>query len=521
MSNRAQSASNIFHNLKYDIPAGLVVFLVALPLCLGIALASGAPLFSGVIAGIVGGLVIGIASGSNLAVSGPAAGLTIIVLNAIEDLGDFQSFLLAVVIAGMIQIILGYMKAGVIGNYFPSSVIRGMLAAIGLILILKQIPHALGYDVDPEGDTEFFQPDGENTFSEILIAFSNMSMGAIILAALSLAIIILWERPAIKKLGFFKVVPSPLVVVLLGVLLNQLFFAVAPSLALSSDHMVTLPLMESATQMLNELTFPDFSQLANPEVYIVAFTIAIIASLETLLSLDATDKLDPFKRTSPQSRELKAQGLGNMVSGLIGGLPITAVIVRSSANIASGGRSKMATIVHGFFLLVSVITIPAVLNLIPLSALAAILIMVGYKLAKPTLFKEMFNKGMNQFLPFVITIVAILLTDLLIGITIGMAAGLFFVIKSNFHEAIHVVQNENNFLVKFNKDVTFLNKASLKKSLDKIPEGSFVLIDGTKSVFIDQDIAEVVDDFTETAALKGITVELKKTSSSFNNQFKK
>ena len=521
MSNKAQSASNIFHNLKYDIPAGLVVFLVALPLCLGIALASGAPLFSGVIAGIVGGLVIGIASGSNLAVSGPAAGLTIIVLNAIEDLGDFQTFLLAVVIAGMIQIILGYMKAGVIGNYFPSSVIRGMLAAIGLFLILKQIPHALGYDVDPEGDTEFFQPDGENTFSEILIAFSNMSMGAIILSALSLAIIILWERPALKRLGFFKVVPAPLIVVLLGVLLNQLFFAVAPALALSSDHMVMLPLMESATQMLNELTFPDFSQLANPEVYIVAFTIAIIASLETLLSLDATDKLDPFKRTSPQSRELKAQGLGNMVSGLIGGLPITAVIVRSSANIASGGRSKMATIVHGFFLLVSVITIPAVLNLIPLSALAAILIMVGYKLAKPALFKEMFNKGMNQFLPFLITIVAILLTDLLIGITIGMAAGLFFVIKSNFHEAIQVVQNENNFLVKFNKDVTFLNKASLKKSLDRIPEGSFVLIDGTKSVFIDQDISEVVDDFTETAPLKGITVELKKTSSRLNHQSRK
>ncbi len=521
MSIKGPSTSNIFQNLKYDVPAGLVVFLVALPLCLGIALASGAPLFAGVIAGIVGGLVIGMASGSHLAVSGPAAGLTIIVLNAIEDLGSFESFLLAVVIAGIIQLVLGFMKAGVIGNFFPSSVIRGMLAAIGLILILKQIPHAFGYDADPEGDTEFFQADGENTFSEILVAFENISAGAIIISLMALALIMLWERPFIKRRSFLSLIPAPLLAVVLGVVLNQLYFAFAPSLALSADHMVMLPVMENASQIISELTFPDFSQLTNPEIYIVAITLAIIASLETLLSLDATDKLDPFKRTSPQSRELKAQGLGNMVSGLIGGLPITAVIVRSSANIASGGRTKMSAIIHGLFLLLSVIFIPRLLNFIPLSALAAILIFVGYKLAKPALFSEMFKKGMNQFVPFVITIAAILLTDLLIGITIGMAVGLFFVIKSNFHEAIQVVKDDNNYLVKFNKDVTFLNKAALKKSLESIPEGSYVLIDGTKSIFIDQDISEVIDDFTATAPLKGINVELKKTSSSFNLQFKK
>lgn len=520
MSTKESSTSNIFQNLKYDVPAGLVVFLVALPLCLGIALASGAPLFSGVIAGIVGGIVIGMASGSQLAVSGPAAGLTIIVLNAIDDLGSFNAFLLAVFIAGLIQVVLGFLKAGVIGNFFPSSVIRGMLAAIGLILILKQIPHAFGYDADPEGDTEFFQADGENTFSEILVAFNNLSVGAIIISLAAIALLILWDRPGIRKHSILGVIPAPLLAVILGVVANQIFFVVAPSLALSSDHMVALPALENLGQALDELAFPDFSQITNPEIYLVAVTLAIIASLETLLSLDATDKLDPFKRTSSQNRELKAQGLGNMISGLIGGLPITAVIVRSTANIASGGRTKMSAIVHGIFLLLSVLFIPRLLNLIPLSALAAILIMVGYKLAKPALFTEMFRKGMNQFFPFVITIVAILLTDLLIGITIGMAAGLFFIIKSNFHEAIHVVNDKSNYLIKFNKDVTFLNKSALKNSLDKIPAGSYVLIDGTKSNFIDQDIAEVIDDFASSAPHKGITLELKKTSANFNLQLK-
>ncbi|WP_339792493.1 MAG: SulP family inorganic anion transporter [Imperialibacter sp.] len=519
--NSLNSSPNIFGHFKYDGPAGLVVFLVALPLCLGIALASGAPLFSGVIAGIVGGLVVASFSGSQLAVSGPAAGLTIIVLNAIDDLGSFESFLLAVVIAGAIQLLLGFLKAGVIGNFFPSAVIKGMLAAIGLILILKQIPHAFGYDSDPEGDIEFFQPDGQNTFTEIFTALQNLSMGAIAICLISLAIILLWDRPGIKKKAFFSIVPAPLVVVLLGIGVNQLFIKFFPDMALGQSHLVSLPIIGNLSEFANELTFPDFGQLGNPEIYVVAITLAIIASLETLLSLEATDKLDPYKRVSPQNRELKAQGIGNMVSGLIGGLPLTAVIVRSSANIDSGAHTKMSAIIHGALLLLSVVVIPHILNLIPLAALAAILIMIGFKLAKPSLFRSMFQKGMGQFLPFVITIAAILLSDLLIGISIGMAIGLFFVIKSNFHEAIIVTEDHANYLVKLNKDVTFLNKSALRTTLQNIPKGAYVIIDGTKSIFIDNDISEVIEDFVETSENRNITVELKKSSTSYNHLFKK
>lgn len=505
-------------SLGSDLPAGMVVFLVALPLCLGIALASGAPMFSGIIAGIVGGLVVGSLSGSQLSVSGPAAGLTVIVLNAITELGTFESFLLAVFLAGLIQFLLGVAKAGIIGHFFPSSVIKGMLSAIGLILILKQIPHALGDDRDYEGDEAFFQPDGENTFTEIALAFQNIDLGALLIAICCLAILIIWETRALKNMSWTNVVPGPLVAVLFGVIANSVLYAKAlPQLFLSEKHLVSLPDIGSASDLLNELTLPDFSQFTNPDIYVVAFTIAIIASLETLLSLDAVDKLDPYKRIAPASQELRAQGIGNMLSGLIGGLPVTAVIVRSTANISSGGKTKVSAIFHGFLLLISVTLFPTILNLIPLAALAAILLMVGYKLAKPSLFKSVYIQGWNQFIPFVITIIAILFTDLLIGITIGIIVGVFFVIKANLHKAILVEQKNNEFLIRLQKDVSFLNKAKLRMTLREIPKGSHVVFDETDSIFIDHDIIETIDDFCISAKNDNITVEMKQPDNS-NNQ---
>jgi MFS superfamily sulfate permease-like transporter len=504
-------------SLGSDLPAGMVVFLVALPLCLGIALASGAPMFSGVIAGIIGGLVVGSLSGSQLSVSGPAAGLTVIVLKAITTLGTFESFLLAVVIAGVIQFLLGVAKAGIIGHFFPSSVIKGMLSAIGLILILKQIPHALGDDRDYEGDETFFQSDGENTFTEIALAFQNIDLGALIIAICCLLILILWDSHIFKSFSWTKIIPGPLVAVLFGVIANSIIYTLlVPKMVLSSKHVVSLPPINSASDLLSVLTFPDFSQLQNPDIYIIAFTIAIIASLETLLSLDAVDKLDPYKRIAPASLELRAQGIGNIVSGLIGGLPLTAVIVRSTANIGSGGKTKVSAIFHGLLLLASVTLFPFALNLIPLSALAAILLMVGYKLAKPSLFNSVYKQGWNQFLPFIITISAILFTDLLIGITIGIMVGIFFVIKANLNKAISIDHQGNVHTINLLKDVSFLNKATLRMSLRKIPKGSHVVIDETESIFIDHDIIETIDDFCISAKNNNITVELKQPKGSSN-----
>jgi MFS superfamily sulfate permease-like transporter len=405
-------------NLKYDLPASIVVFLVALPLCLGIALASGAPLFSGIIAGVVGGIVVGSVSGSALSVTGPAAGLTTIVLASITRMGTFEAFLTTVFLAGLIQFTLGILKAGSIGNYFPSSVIKGMLAAIGIILILKQLPHAVGYDKDFEGDESFLQKDGENTFTEILNALSYVNFGAVIIFAASLLILILWERPFIKNNKFSTLLPAPLLVVLAGVLANMLFVGSFPDLAIEKEHLVSLPIADDLAAFASQFRFPDFSQILTKDTWITAFTIAIVASLESLLSIDAVDKLDPFKRTSPLNRELQAQGLANTVSGLIGGLPVTAVIVRSSANVAAGARTRVSAITHGMLLLVTAFLIPTLLNKIPLASLAAILLMVGYKLAKPSLIVSMYHKGKDQFIPFAVTIIAILLTDLLIGITI-------------------------------------------------------------------------------------------------------
>jgi carbonic anhydrase len=509
MTPKADHASFDLTYLRQDFRGGLVVFLVAVPLCLGIALASGAPLFSGIIAGIVGGLIVGSLSGSQLSVAGPAAGLTTIVLSSIEKLGQFDAFLLAVAIAGVIQIVLGLVKAGGISHFFPSAVIKGMLAAIGLTLILKQIPHALGYDEDAEGEFEFLQKDGENTLSEILRAFSNPNATAIVIAVVAAAIMLLWDRPAIKKNKVLGTLPGPLVVVVAGVLINELFRRLVPGMVLDGNHLVQLPKADEVGGVFNLITFPDFKQYANPQVYISAVTIAIVASLETLLNVEAADKLDPLKRNSPPNRELMAQGVGNLASGLIGGLPVTSVIVRSSVNIMSGSRTKMAAIIHGVLLLVCVLLIPGILNLIPLSALAAILILTGYKLAKFGLFQDMYKQGFTQFLPFIVTIIAILFTDLLIGIGIGLVVGIFFILRENYRSSHGGFQRESvgggeRIRINLSQHVSFLNKAGIAEMLDNLPENTTVEIDGTQSAYIDHDILETLENFRDTAKRRNI-----------------
>lgn len=511
------SGLNPFKNIRHDLSASVVVFLVALPLCLGLGLAStGRPdlVFSGIIAGIVGGIVVGILSGSSVGVSGPAAGLVVIVLSALETLGSFEALLLAIFLGGLFQLIAGYLKAGVIGYYFPSSVIKGMLAAIGLTLILKEIPHALGYDKDFIGDFALQQSDGHNTFSEIYYAFVYNSPGAIIISLFSIALLILFERPFMKRLELFKFLPGALFVVVSGVLLNMLFSTMKPEWALSGEHLVQLPVSSSAGEFVSFFRLPDFTAFGNPQVYVVAATLALVASLETLLCVEATDKLDPFKRNTPTNRELKAQGVGNMISGLIGGLPVTQVIVRSSANISAGGRTKMSTIFHGMTLLLSAIFIPGFLNLIPLASLAAILLLVGYKLSKLDLYRQMFRLGYEQFIPFVVTVTAILLTDLLKGIGIGMAVAIFYILRKNYRHSYHYKKESNHkgevITLKLSEEVTFLNKASIQASLDAVPRGTTVIIDGSHSVHIDYDVLEIIHEFrAHTAPGRDITVEVK------------
>ncbi len=511
-------------NLKNDLPASLIVFLVAVPLCLGIALASGAPLFSGIIAGIVGGIVVGALSGSQLGVSGPAAGLAVIVLTAIQDLGAFEVFLLAVVIAGVFQFLLGVMKAGIIGYYFPNSVIKGMLAGIGVIIFLKQIPHALGYDKDYEGNLAFTQADGHNTFSQFYYALESLSPGAVIISSLSVLILILWEQKFMKKISLFKIIQGPLVVVSLGIILNLIIQNTGYSL--NADQVVSIPVSDGIAGFMKLFTFPDFSQWNNPQVYTVAITIAVVASLETLLCLEATDKLDPMKRHSPANQELRAQGIGNLVSGLIGGLPVTQVIVRSSTNILSGGKTKVSAISHGFILLFSAMAIPTVLNLIPLASLAAILFLVGYKLAKPSLFIEMYKKGWSNFIPFMVTIIGIVLTDLLMGIAIGMAVAIFYVLYNNYKKPFlfetdkHITDN-GEIVLQLSEDVTFLNKANIQRALNIIPDNTKVIIDASKSIDIHQDVIEIIEEFEINATERNINVviksrDLKKTTSSPN-----
>jgi len=500
---------NIKSYFQYDFKASLVVFLVTLPLCLGIALASGAPHFSGLTAGIVGGIVAGFLSGSPLSVSGPAAGLTTIVALAIIKLGSYEAFLLSVLLAGMIQIVLGLVKAGSIGHFFPASVVKGMLAAIGLILILKQVPHATGYDMDFEGDESFAQPDGRNTFSEILEALHSLTPGAIAISLFSLLILYLWQRPAFKKYKFTELLPSPLVVVVAGIFLNAIFSRYFPSLALGEKHLVSVPLLSDVQNGDSLFIFPDFSMWREPQIYILALTIAIVASLETMLSIEACDKLDPHRRMTPLNRELKAQGATNLISGLLGGLPVTSVVVRSSANIHAGARTKASSISHGVILLLAALLIPSLLRLIPLACLAGLLLAVGYKLTEPKLYQEMYRKGLSQFLPFIVTAVAVILTDLLQGVFWGILVAVFFILKTNFGKAAILVNHGSGYLLKLTKDVSFLNKSTLRNMFHTIPPNARLLIDGSQSQFIDQDIKETIVDFMESAKFKNISVELK------------
>jgi len=493
--------------LKYDLSAGLVTFLVALPLCLGIALAStGRPdlLFSGIIAGVIGGVVVGFLSGSAVGVSGPAAGLVVIVLNALGTLGSFEAFLVAVILAGLMQLVAGFMHAGIIGYYFPSSVVKGMLAGIGIILILKEIPHALGYEPNYMGDLPIRGEDGLNTFGDLLLAVNLFKPAALFISLLSFAILLLMDSNWAKKIKMLKITPAPLLVVLLGVGINALLSRFFPHIALSREHLVQLPIADNAADFFSFFTFPDFSILRHTDVYVIAFTLAVVASLETLLSVEATDKLDPNRLKTPTNRELKAQGMGNILSGLIGGLPITQVVVRSSANINAGGKTKRSTIFHGLLLLLTAMFIPGFLNKIPLASLAAILILVGYKLSKLSLYMGMYKQGKDQFIPFLITVVTILLTDLLIGIGVGMAFAVFFILRNNLKYSHFLEQDVKkdgtHYTIKLAQEVSFLNKAAIIKALEEIPREAKVTIDGSKSALIDHDVLEAIEEFVKLTA---------------------
>ncbi|MGH8550474.1 MAG: SulP family inorganic anion transporter [Methylococcales bacterium] len=500
---------NVFSNLRYDIPAGIGVFLIAVPLALGIALASGAPLFSGLIAGVIGGLLVPLVSHSPLGVSGPAAGLAVIVLTAIQDLG-FEAFLLALVLAGIFQIIMGALKAGIIGYYFPSSVITGMLSGIGMIIILKQIPHAAGYDVDFEGNEDFHEHDDHTTLSELLHTLDHLAPGAIIIALISLAILILWGLPFVKRLSIAQTIPGSLIAVIAGILINQAFVVWVPALALSQNHLVDIPVLRSAGDLVNQISFPDFSSLSNSAVYLTALTIAVVASLETLLCVEATDKLDPFKRVTPTNRELVAQGIANAIAGLIGALPVTQVIVRSSANIQAGGRTRASAFIHGFLMLCVILLIPGVLNRIPLASLAAILIVVGSKLAKPKLFKEMYHTGPYHFIPFIATVVGLIFTDLLTGIGIGVAIALFYILLENYKVAFcfHEEHHNNKVILHLSESVSFLNKAHILQTLDSLPDDSEVIIDASASRYLDYDVYTILKDFEIEAKTKGIRLKM-------------
>lgn len=511
----------LLSNWKNDIPASIVVFFVALPLCLGIALASGAPLFSGLIAGIVGGIMVGALSGSQIGVSGPAAGLAAIVLTAIGTLGGYENFLLAVVLGGLIQIIFGILKAGVIGYYFPSSVIKGMLTGIGIIIILKQIPHFFGWDTDPEGDLSFFQVDGENTFSEILHIFDNVSPGSTIIAFVGLAILILWDKVLSKKGKIFTLIQGPLVAVALGIL----FYVVTKgneTLGIADQHLVQVPVPTDFSSFLGQFSLPNFGAITNPAIWVTAFTIALVASLETLLCVEATDKLDPDKRVTPTNRELLAQGAGNIFSGMIGGLPITQVIVRSSANIQSGGKTKLSAIFHGFLLLISVVLIPGLLNMIPLSVLAAVLLIVGFKLAKPKTFAAIYRTGPKQFIPFIVTVVGIIFTDLLVGIGLGLMVGIVVILYKSYQNS-HFLNIEDKsdgrhkIRMSLAEEVTFFNKGAILKELDSLPNDSLLELDVTKTKHLDYDVIEILEDFVHKARERNIDTKLISEKGTFMN----
>ncbi|HTN18477.1 MAG TPA: SulP family inorganic anion transporter [Chitinophagaceae bacterium] len=500
-----------FSYLKNDLMSGLVVFLIAVPLCLGIALASGAPLIAGINAGIVGGIVVGLLSKSQLSVTGPAAGLTAIVLVAIPALGGFQLFLCAVIVAGIFQFILGLLKAGSISNYFPSNVIEGMLAGIGVIIILRQLPHAFGYDIDNDGEFFSVETGGENMFDLALNHINFLHPGAIVAAIVSILILILWQRPAFKKIQWL---PGGLIAVISGVVINEIFKASGSSWEIGRANLVTLPTPSSVSEYFGQYVLPDVSGFSNPKVWTTGLVIAVVASIESLLCIEATDKLDPMKRFTSGSKELLAQGVGNIVSGLIGGLPVTSVIVRSSANINAGGRTKLATIFHGVLLLVLVALIPMVLNLIPYASLAGILIITGYKLCHPRIFKQIWKEGgWVQFLPFVVTVVAVVSIDLLKGVGIGLAVSIFFILRQNMRNSYYFQRSsykEGELIkIQLSEEVSFLNKGSIKKTLDNLPEGSNVIIDAGNTQYIDFDVLHVIQDFAVAqAAEKDIKVSL-------------
>jgi MFS superfamily sulfate permease-like transporter len=497
--------------LPRDLVSGLVVFLVALPLCLGVALASGAPLFSGILAGIVGGLVVGAISGSHTSVSGPAAGLTAVVFAQITTLGSFEAFLAAVVVAGVTQIALGVARGGFLAAYFPSSVIKGLLAAIGVILILKQIPHLFGHDTDPVGEMSFDQPDKQNTFSELFATLGDLHNGAMVVGLASLAFLLAWDRVSFLK---SSKVPAPLVVVVLGSLLGFSFEGLGESWAIGASHLVQVPLVDPEVGVTGLLTAPLWSAFVEPRVYVAGLTIALVASLETLLNLEAVDSLDPHKRHSDPNRELLAQGVGNITSGMIGGLPVTSVIIRSSVNIQSGGQTKLATIVHGILLVGCVLLLPELLNRIPLSALAAILLVTGFKLASPKLFVSMRQAGKTQFVPFVVTVVAIVFTDLLVGIVIGLVNATAYILYSNMRRPLRRFQERHVggdvLRIELANQVSFLSRAAIAKVLDEAPAGSHLMLDASGTDFIDDDVLQLIRTFQdETASARGVTLSLK------------
>lgn len=504
-------------NLKRDLPASVVVFFVALPLCLGIALASGAPLFSGLIAGVIGGALVGTLSRAPLGVSGPAAGLAVIVFTAIETLGSFEAFLLAVVLAGLLQISFGLLRAGVLGYFFPSAVIHGMLTGIGLIIILKQIPHAIGYDADPIGDLAFHEFDGGTTLSALTEMFGFLHPGVVLISLSALAILISWEQPTIARHRWLGLVPGPVVAVLFGVACQLVLAANAPTLALAEPQLVSVPVASSIKEFMGLFVLPDFSQIGNPAIWTLAATLAVVASIETLLSVEAIDKMDPLKRVTPTNRELFAQGVGNTVSGLIGGLPITQVIVRSTVNVQAGARSRVSAISHGVLLFVCIATMPHVLNLIPLAVLAAVLLLTGYKLAKPALFKSMWRYGPEQFSPFIVTVAGVVFTDLLTGVGLGMAVAILILLQRNYRNS-HFLNlqegragNDNRVVtvtMRLAEEVTFLNKGAIKKELSRVPDNCTLVIDQRNCVYVNHDIAEIIADFVKIAPSRGIAVKI-------------
>ena len=498
---------SFFKHWKQDLPASVVVFLVAVPLCLGISLASGAPPITGLIAGIIGGIVVGGASGSHLGVSGPAAGLAIIVAGAIGLLG-LPSFLVALVLAGAMQLVLGLFGAGIIAYYFPNSVIKGMLSGIGIIIILKQIPHAFGYDKDYEGDLGFVQPDNQTTFSELSYALGAITPGALLVAAVCLGILVLWETNWIKGTKALAQIPGPLLAVIAGIVLGSMQ-SIMGQHGLEAEHYVDLPDLSTG---LAAFQFPEWTAISDVRVWTTALTLAIVASLETLLCVEATDKLDSQKRITPTNRELKAQGLGNIFSGMVGGLPITQVIVRSSANIQSGGRTKLSAILHGVWILLALLLIPQLMEMIPLASLAAILLMVGYKLAKPVLFKQMWSKGWTQFTPFIITILGVVFTDLLTGVLLGMGVGILIVLRNNYLTPFHfdgdLADSKHPIRIELSEEVTFFNKASIQRTLAELPNGTHVVIDGHRTVNLDPDVMEIIEECMVRRKEEGVRMDL-------------